>query len=219
MLPLADRSFNKAWSLDVFEHLSPQAFRDVLAEAHRVLEPGGHLFIYTHVRKNGWPAAGVRAVNRLARFAERLGLLDLRQERLRKSDHLNPIADHDELDAVARSAGFEVERKTYYSPVIGAFVENILARMAERALARGAGRRAGGRTAATPDEERGRGAPRRVGPGCVGEPDNLPRSWPSRRSKLDLLLFGRDVRVVFARLRRPAFASPGDNRGGGRRSR
>jgi SAM-dependent methyltransferase len=135
-LPLRSGVFTKAWSLDVLEHLSPQAFRDVLTEAQRVLAPGGALFIYTHVRRNGWPAAGVRAVNRLARLLERLGLLDLRQERLRKSDHLNPIADHDELRRVVRECGFEIERITYYSPMIGAFVENILTRMAERWLTR-----------------------------------------------------------------------------------
>jgi SAM-dependent methyltransferase len=69
-LPLRPASFNKAWSLDVMEHLSPQALSDVLAEANRVLTPGGALFIYTHVRKNGWPAAGVRMVNRFAHLCE-----------------------------------------------------------------------------------------------------------------------------------------------------
>ena len=131
-LPLKDGAFNKAWSLDVLEHLSPPALRDVLGEAHRVLADDGALFIYTHVRKNGWAAGGVRAVNRLAARLERLGWLDLRQERLRKSDHLNPIADHDELRRVVEESGFRLERITYYTPVIGAFVENILARMAER---------------------------------------------------------------------------------------
>ena len=140
-LPLADGAFNKAWSLDVLEHLSPQAFQDVLLEAHRVLEDGGALFVYTHVRRNGWPAVGVRAVNRLARLCERAGLLDLRQERLRKSDHLNPIADHDELQRVVEACGFRIERVTYYSPVIGALVENILTRIVEHALARRASRR------------------------------------------------------------------------------
>lgn len=133
-LPLQSGAFNKAWALDVLEHLSPDALRDVLREANRVLAPGGAVFIYTHVRKNGWPAAGVRAMNRLARRIERLGWLDLRQERLRKSDHLNPIADHDELVRVARECGFTIERITYYSPVIGAFVENVLVRIAERLL-------------------------------------------------------------------------------------
>jgi SAM-dependent methyltransferase len=134
-LPLKDGVFNKGWSLDVLEHLSPQALCDVLAEARRVLADGGALFIYTHVRKNGWPARGVRAVNRLAAGLERLGWLDLRQERLRKSDHLNPIADHEELRRIVESSGFRLERITYYTPVIGAFVENILARIAERWLA------------------------------------------------------------------------------------
>lgn len=138
-LPLKDGAFNKGWSLDVLEHLSPAALRDVLGEARRVLADNGALFIYTHVRKNGWAAGGVRAVNRLAARLERLGWLDLRQERLRKSDHLNPIADHDELRRVVEESGFRLERITYYTPVIGAFVENILARMVEHWLARRSG--------------------------------------------------------------------------------
>jgi SAM-dependent methyltransferase len=135
-LPLADAAFNKAWSLDVLEHLSPQALHDMLSEANRVLAEDGALFVYTHVRKNGPLALGVRAVNQLAHGLERLGVIDLRTERLRKSDHLNPITDHEDLHRVAAAAGFEVERITYYTPIIGAFVENILMRMGERIMAR-----------------------------------------------------------------------------------
>lgn len=142
-LPMRDGMFTRAWTLDVVEHVSPDALRQVLAEANRVLAPDGALFIYSHVRKNGPIALGVRAVNRLAAGLERLGLLDLRQERLRKSDHLNPIADHDELKRFAAQAGFRIERITYYTPIIGAFVENILARMAERWLTTRAGRKTG----------------------------------------------------------------------------
>jgi SAM-dependent methyltransferase len=139
-LPLRDGAFDKAWSLDVLEHVSPQALHDVLTEAHRVLAPNGALFVYTHVRKNGWIAGGVRRVNRLAGLLERAGLIDLRQERLRKSDHVNPLADHADLHRVAGDCGFRVERVTYYTPIIGAFVENILARMAERIMTRRAAR-------------------------------------------------------------------------------
>ena len=135
-MPLRPGVFNKAWSLDVLEHLSLDALRGMLAEAHRVLADGGALFVYTHVRKNGWPAAGVRAANWLARGLERVGLLDLRLERLRKSDHVNPLDDHDQLTRVARDAGFEIERITYYTPVAGAFVENVLVRLGERWLGR-----------------------------------------------------------------------------------
>ena len=101
-LPFADGTFTKAYSLDVLEHLSPEALRAMLAEANRVLAPGGSLFIYTHVRKNARIAKGLRAINALAESLERAGLIDLRQERLRKSDHLNPLADIPELEAVRR---------------------------------------------------------------------------------------------------------------------
>jgi SAM-dependent methyltransferase len=135
-LPLADGSFTKAWSLDVLEHLSPQALHEMLSEANRVLADDGALFVYTHVRKNGPLAKGVRLVNRLADGLDRIGLLDLKTERLRKSDHLNPITDHDDLRRVAAAAGFDVERITYYTPIFGAFVENVLMRLAEQMLAR-----------------------------------------------------------------------------------
>jgi len=142
-LPLKDESFQKAWALDVLEHLSPQALRDVLRDAGRVLAPDGTMFLYTHVRKNGPLGTGVRWVNRFAHLCERLHLIDLRQERLRKSDHLNPIADHDELVRVLAECGFRLERITYYTPIAGAFVENVIIRIAERFLTRKASRAPG----------------------------------------------------------------------------
>ena len=57
-LPLRSGVFRKAWSLDVLEHLPPPALRDMLREANRVLDARGELFVYTHVRKNGWIAIG-----------------------------------------------------------------------------------------------------------------------------------------------------------------
>ena len=136
-LPFADGAFGKGYALDVFEHLSREALAEVLAEIARVMRPGGQVFVYSHVRKNSWLAGGLKAVNRLARQLERVGLVDLRQERLRKSDHLNPLADIPDLERVVGDAGFGIARIRYYTPLIGAFVENILMRMAERALARG----------------------------------------------------------------------------------
>jgi SAM-dependent methyltransferase len=142
-LPLKDGAFSKAWSLDVLEHLSPQALREMLTEANRVLADSGALFVYTHVRKNGWLAGGVRLINRFARFCERVGLVDLRQERLRKSDHVNPFADYEDLARVLAECGFRLERITYYTPIVGALVENVLIRVAERMLTRRAVRQAG----------------------------------------------------------------------------
>jgi SAM-dependent methyltransferase len=213
-LPLAAGAFNKAWSLDVMEHLSPQALEDVLREANRVLAPGGALFIYTHVRKNGWPAAGVRLVNRFAHLCERFGLIDLRQERLRKSDHLNPLADHEELHRVAGACGFDVERVTYYSPVVGAFMENVLARMAEKWLAGRAARTlpaASGTDTAAAVRAARRSAQARVRRG--GALYQGLRGVTALM-KLDLWLFGR-VRTgpFFALLRKPAEAGVVAGRG------
>ena len=207
-LPLRSGAFTKAWSLDVMEHLSPQALEDVLREAGRVLAPGGALFIYTHVRKNGWPAIGVRLVNRFAHLCERVGLIDLRQERLRKSDHLNPLADHDDLHRVAARCGFEVERVTYYSPVVGAFMENVLARMAERWLARRAGRTLP--ASASADSHAAVREARRSAQARVRRGGAL--YWGLRGAtalmKVDLWLFGRiPSGPFFALLRKPAAAS------------
>ena len=149
-LPFADGTFTKAFSLDVLEHLSPEALRGMLAEASRVLVPGGGLFVYTHVRKNARIALGLRWINALARQLDRAGLVDLRQEHLRKSDHLNPLRDIPELEQVARDAGFRIARIRYYTPIVGGFVENILVRIAERAMARRAAKRLQGIRRARP---------------------------------------------------------------------
>ena len=143
-LPFRDGAFTKGYALDVLEHLSPESLDAMLAEAARVLAPGGSLFVYSHVRKNAPVARGLRAINALARGLERLGLLDMTHERLRKSDHLNPLADVPHLERVVARAGFRIARIRYYTPIVGGFVENILVRMAERQLSRRAAQRTPG---------------------------------------------------------------------------
>jgi SAM-dependent methyltransferase len=192
-LPFADGTFTKACSLDVLEHLSPEALRGMLAEAARVLAPGGALFVYTHVRKNARIAIGLRWINAFAEQLQRWGLTDLRQEHLRKSDHLNPLRDIPELEQVAHAAGFRIGRIRYYTPIVGGFVENILMRMAERAMARHAARRLGpARDQAEADAQAIRAArtsaKRRIA--------SSPVTYAALRAlsvamKLDLLLFGR----------------------------
>jgi SAM-dependent methyltransferase len=134
-LPLTSGVFTKAWSLDVAEHLTHDDLDDVLAEAARVLAPGGQLFLYSHVRKGSWLAAFPRFINRIAARLDRAGLIDLQQERLRKSDHLNPLEDLQDLERTVTKAGFRIDRLRYYTPVVGAIVENLLLRLAEQALA------------------------------------------------------------------------------------
>ncbi len=193
-LPFADNTFDKAWSLDVLEHLSPDALDGMLAEAARVLKPGGALFVYTHVRKNAPVAAGLKWINKLARQLERWDLIDLRQERLRKSDHLNPLEDVPHLERVVAAAGFRIQRIRYYTPIVGGFVENIMMRMAERAMARRAAARATtkGAGAAEADaaaiREARTAAKERI---AASGPTYAALRGLSFAMKLDLLLFGR----------------------------
>ena len=193
-LPFADNTFDKAWSLDVLEHLSPEALDDMLAEAARVLKPGGALFVYTHVRKNAPIAAGLKWINRLATRLERWDLVDLRQERLRKSDHLNPLQDVPHLERVVAKAGFRIARIRYYTQIVGGFVENIMMRVAERAMARRAAARATtkGAGAAEADaaaiREARTAAKERI---AASGPTYAALRGLSFAMKLDLLLFGR----------------------------
>lgn len=170
-LPFPDGTFTKGYALDVLEHLSPEALDAMLKEAARVLAPGGVLFVYTHVRKNSPLAAGLRGINKLARGLERLGLIDMTQERLRKSDHLNPLRDIPHLEQVVAAAGFRIARIRYYTPLIGGFVENILMRVAERALAKRAARASAAGQTPPPPAPLAPGTSGARGEGAVGNGD------------------------------------------------
>lgn len=199
-LPFADGTFDKAWSLDVLEHLSPEALAGMLAEAARVLKPGGALFVYTHVRRNAPIAIGLKWINQLAKQLERRGLIDLRQERLRKSDHLNPLRDIPHLEEVADAAGFRIGRIRYYTPLVGGFVENILMRVAERFLARrrttGTAPTAAGTEGAASSDAADAAAVREARAAAKARiaargPTYMALRALSFAMKLDLLLFGR----------------------------
>lgn len=190
-LPLAGDAFTKAFSLDVAEHLSRESLLEMLREARRVLVPGGALFIYTHARENSPLALGLRAINRLAHGLDRLGLITLSQEQLRKSDHLNPLADIADFRRVASGAGFRVARIRYYTPLVGAVVENLLVRLAEGVLARRAARRVGS-SGARHDAESLRAARLEA----KHRIDQRGPAYAALRAltwlmKLDILLFGR----------------------------
>ena len=233
-LPFADGTFTKAYSLDVLEHLSPDALRGMLTEAARVLAPGGQLFVYTHVRKNAPIAVGLRWINALARRLERAGLIDMRQERLRKSDHLNPLADIPDLKRVAEETGFRIARIRYYTPLVGGFVENILIRLAEKRLANRAkgAKSALGANGAGASGAGANGAGAKGAEGAAGAPISdeaalkMARSEGKRRvaesastrtllralsaaMKLDLVLFGRiESGPFFALLERTPSRQP-----------
>ena len=191
-LPFADGAFSKACALDVVEHVSREGLIEVLRETCRVMAPGGAVFVYSHVRKNSWIAGGLKTVNRFAAWLERRGLVDLARERLRKSDHLNPLADIPDLEQVVQAAGFRVEKIRYYTPLVGAVVENILVRMGEHWLAKRAASRAAatGRDVDANDavREARTSAKARAKQGTAVRAALLLVTWTM---KLDILLFSR----------------------------
>ncbi len=146
-LPFAGGSVTKAYTIDVLEHLSPEGLRVTLAEMARVLAPGGALFVYTHVRQKSMLAPLLRLVAATASAIERLGFADLTIEKLRKTDHLNPLMSRAHLDDVAAEGGFRVARFTYYTPLLSSIAENILVPVAAHAMARRAARHTSGAAA------------------------------------------------------------------------
>jgi SAM-dependent methyltransferase len=135
-LPFADGSVTKAYTIDVLEHLSPEGLNATLGEIARVLQPGGGLFVYTHVRQRSVLAPLLDLIARMSLAIERMGLADLTIEKLRKTDHLNPLMSRAHLDEVADAAGFEIQRFRYYTPLLSSIAENILVPVAAHTMAR-----------------------------------------------------------------------------------
>jgi len=96
-LPLADASVGAVWCLHVLHHLARPA--SALAEARRVLRPGGHLFLVESVDDN--PA--LRLARRVAPHWEGIPV----RSRFRA---------HGLMDMV-RGAGFEVVDLRHHSPI------------------------------------------------------------------------------------------------------
>ena len=131
------RHVHKACSLDVLEHLSPEALRGMLAEAARVLAPGGALFVYTHVRKNAPIAVGLRWINAPGPAARATGPDRHAPGAAAQVRSPQPAARRAGARAGRRATpGSASRRIRYYTPIVGGFVENIVMRVAERALAR-----------------------------------------------------------------------------------
>jgi len=135
-LPLPDRGITKAYAIDVLEHLSLESLTAMLREVHRTLAPGGSLFIYTHVMQLSPFAPVLAAIASLGRAIERIGLADLTVDRLRPTDHLNPLNSRAHLEQVAAGAGFRVAKFRYYTPILSRIAESILVPVAAHAVAR-----------------------------------------------------------------------------------
>ncbi len=187
--PFASGSFDKAYSLDVLEHLTEEGVRAMLSEARRVLRAGGGFFIYSHVMMSSRLASFQRGVNRLVQWLDRRGLVDNRPERQRKADHRNALRSYEQLEALVAETGFRIEKIRYYNVMFKAIFEDLLLPLVEHNLWR---RRSSRKQAGRPDGETGETAaemaPSRPN---VGRWAHGPLAMATALMKLDVALFGR----------------------------
>lgn len=187
-LPFADESFDKAYSLDVLEHLAEEGVVQMLSEARRVLKPGGALFLYSHVMMSSRLAVFQRGVNRLVRWLDARGMLDNEPERERKSDHRNALGSYEQLDRILERTGFAIDDIRYYNVFFKAIFEDLLLPVVEHNFFREP-------AAAVPDHEPG-DHPDDHDHHASTKPDvgrwaHAPLSVATYLMKLDIALFSR----------------------------
>jgi ubiquinone/menaquinone biosynthesis C-methylase UbiE len=101
-LPFADGSFDLALAFDLVEHLYPHELDAMLAEAFRVLKPGGRMIV--HTMPNIWY---YRYAYPLYRWVQRLRGVNLPRDPRDRSRHVHVnIQSLTSLSASLRRAGF-----------------------------------------------------------------------------------------------------------------
>jgi ubiquinone/menaquinone biosynthesis C-methylase UbiE len=185
LLPFESGSFDKAYSLDVLEHLDEEGVSAMLTEARRVLKPGGQLFLYSHVMMSSRIAVFQRSVNRLVRWLDSKGLVDNEPERERKSDHRNVLRSYEQLDTVLEQTGFRIAKIRYYNVIFKALFEDLMLPLVEHNFF-------------APKPSPGNGAHEPAGDHHhestkpdVGRWAHAPLTLASYIMKLDVALFGR----------------------------
>jgi ubiquinone/menaquinone biosynthesis C-methylase UbiE len=133
-LPFRDGSFTAALSIDVLEHLPMPDIHRYLSEAHRVLIPGGRLFIFSNTREGSRLDFIVRNTRRLSRWLGKHGLIDDTRDRLRKSDHVKAIRTFEELEEALSEHGFRMERVLFWNGLFQSVIENLLVKLVESLL-------------------------------------------------------------------------------------
>lgn len=124
-MPFAAASFDKAFSIDVFEHLPLPDLEAALDELYRLLRPGGRLLIYSNTREPSTLQPIISLWRRIGRF--------LRRRRpgpdpdaLRKADHVKAVATYEELQSLVEGHGFRVVEVRFWNSVVTSFVEHVV---------------------------------------------------------------------------------------------
>ena len=125
-LPFAAASFDKAFSIDVFEHLSRADLETTLDELHRLLRPGGLLLIYSNTREPSRLQPIISLWRRIGRFLRRCRGAGPDPDALRKADHVKAVATFEELQALVEGHGFRMAGVRFWNSVVTSFVEHVL---------------------------------------------------------------------------------------------
>ncbi|MGC8875087.1 MAG: methyltransferase domain-containing protein [Chloroflexia bacterium] len=124
--PFASGAFDKAFSIDVLEHLTREDLEAVLAEAYRLLRPGGRLFLYSNTREPSRLQPLIDLWRHLGAALRRRGLFGPEPDALRKADHVKAIGTFAELEALVQAHGFRVLRVRFWNSAITSFVEHVV---------------------------------------------------------------------------------------------
>jgi ubiquinone/menaquinone biosynthesis C-methylase UbiE len=135
-LPFASSTFSAAMSIDVLEHLPMPDIEAYLREAHRVLSPGGRLFLYSNTREPSRLDFVVRGARRLSSWLGQHGVIDNSRDLLRKGDHVKAIETYPQLEATLERCGFSVEQVRFWNGLFQSTIENLLVKLAESFLRR-----------------------------------------------------------------------------------
>ena len=136
-LPFADDSFDKVLSVDVLEHFPLDVIDAYLAETARVLRPGGRFAAFSNTKELSRVQPLINFSRRLGQWFVKRGVYDFEREARRKSDHIKALPTFEDVEAALERAGMRVVEARFWNTVITSFVEHVLMKLGEAAIARG----------------------------------------------------------------------------------
>ncbi len=178
VLPFADNSFDKAFSIDILEHFPRDVIDAYLRETARVLRPGGRLLIFSNTRERSPIQPLIDISRHLGRLFVRLGVYDFQREARRKSDHLKALENWDEVCDAMQQAGLRPVRVVFWNSLFTTFVEHVVMKLGEAVL---------GRQATTSKRSKGAGVSQALG-------DHAPATGTAREIRARQRMRGRLTR-------------------------
>lgn len=130
-LPIADGACDKLFSIDVLEHLTLDDIHQVLAQARRVLKPGGQFFVFSNTREKQTLAPLMAPQRAVTRWLTARGAVDFTRDDWRKSDHIKAIRTYEQLRETFAAHGFRVRRVAFWNGVLQGWIENVVVKLAE----------------------------------------------------------------------------------------